>query len=246
MEFRGEQIRVLRRSYQRSINISVKSDGDVLLTAGRSVPQRQILRFLHEAWPWVLKSIKKFEEFRKDHPPKSYRQGESFLFLGKGRSLNFVEGYGKRWRIIAGDDKLLIHVPTVYWRQRNWNEPQPQIKALIMRFYELQARTILHARIQKYSAIMNVTPSRLSFRCQKTRWGSCSPTGGISLNWRLVAAPLEVIDYVVVHELAHLAEPNHSKSFWRLVGLTLPDYERAKKWLKQHHFELDFISSGGR
>jgi predicted metal-dependent hydrolase len=113
---------------------------------------------------------------------------------------------------------------------------------VVSRFYSQQGKKLLAARVDHFSARMGLVPVSVSFRSQKTRWGSCSSRGQISLNWRLVFAPLEVIDYVVVHELAHLKHYDHSKSFWNLVGVHIPDYLRLRQWLRDHQYEADFLA----
>ena len=81
---------------------------------------------------------------------------------------------------------------------------------------------------------MGVTYGRISIREQKTRWGSCSSAGNLNFNWRLIFAPEEVLDYVVVHELAHRKEMNHSKAFYAVVESVLPDYKSSRRWLREH------------
>jgi predicted metal-dependent hydrolase len=81
---------------------------------------------------------------------------------------------------------------------------------------------------------MGVTYGRISIREQKTRWGSCSSAGNLNYNWRLIFAPEEIVDYIVVHELAHRLEMNHSKAFYYIVESVLPDYRKAQKWLREN------------
>lgn len=94
------------------------------------------------------------------------------------------------------------------------------------------ARDIFTRKAEYYARIMNVTYGRISIREQKTRWGSCSSQGNLNFNWRLILAPEEVLDYVVVHELAHRREMNHSKAFYAIVESVLPDYRQPRKWLR--------------
>ena len=96
------------------------------------------------------------------------------------------------------------------------------------------ARDIFTRKAAYYARIMNVSYGRISIREQKTRWGSCSSKGNLNFNWRLILAPENVLDYVVVHELAHLREMNHSKAFYAIVESALPDYRGARKWLREH------------
>lgn len=96
------------------------------------------------------------------------------------------------------------------------------------------ARDIFTKKTAYYARIMNVSYGRISIREQKTRWGSCSSKGNLNFNWRLILAPEEVLDYVVVHELAHRREMNHSKAFYAVVESVLPDYRAARRWLREH------------
>ena len=100
--------------------------------------------------------------------------------------------------------------------------------------YREQARRVLAEKTAYYADRMGVTYGRISIRGQKTRWGSCSARGNLNYNWRLMLCPDEVQDYVVVHELAHRKEMNHSKAFYRIVEQILPDYRECMQWLKAH------------
>lgn len=111
-----------------------------------------------------------------------------------------------------------------------------------IRFLAMKMRPVLVQRIAYYEPMLprNHRPiTRITIRSQKTRWGSCSSKGGLNFNWRLYLAPPEILDYVVVHELCHLVEMNHSKAFWDLVGSILPDYKEREQWLKDNGSSLD-------
>lgn len=96
------------------------------------------------------------------------------------------------------------------------------------------ARDIFTQKTAYYASILNVTYGRISIREQKTRWGSCSSEGNLNFNWRLIFAPEEVLDYIVVHELAHRREMNHSQAFYAIVESILPDYKKSQKWLRDN------------
>lgn len=93
---------------------------------------------------------------------------------------------------------------------------------------------VISQRASYFAAKMGVTYGRISIRAQKTRWGSCSGQGNLNFNWKLILMPPEILDYVVVHELAHRKQMNHSKLFWAEVERILPDYERRRRWLKEN------------
>ncbi len=104
--------------------------------------------------------------------------------------------------------------------------------------YMAVARDIFMKKAAYYARIMDVSYGRISIREQRTRWGSCSSKGNLNFNWRLILAPEEVLDYVVVHELAHRREMNHSKAFYAIVESVLPDYRSARRWLREHGHSL--------
>lgn len=100
--------------------------------------------------------------------------------------------------------------------------------------YRVRASEIFEKKVSMYASKMNVTIHRITIRDQKTRWGSCSAGGNLNFNWRLLLAPEEVLDYVVVHELAHRKEMNHSSRFWKIVEEFVPDYRTYRQWLRQY------------
>lgn len=110
---------------------------------------------------------------------------------------------------------------------------QPQRKALEAR-YRQAAKDYFPARVAYYEQIIGVDHTSITIRDQKTRWGSCSGRGGLNFNWRLMLAPPRVLDYVVVHELCHRIEMNHSAAFWHAVEMVLPDYKELRKWLRDN------------
>ena len=124
-------------------------------------------------------------------------------------------------------------------RERAAQEPrlrlQPHVSEAEAR---LAARELVTMVLEEEAPALGVTFGRVQIRGQRTRWGSCSAGGTLSFNWRLALAPLEVLDYVVVHELCHLREPNHSARFWRLVASRRPEWRRQRDWLTSHGPEL--------
>ena len=126
---------------------------------------------------------------------------------------------------------ILKHLQKASERQ---SQPSPTLDAPTRRHYISVARDIFTQKAAYYAAIMNVTYGRISIKEQKTRWGSCSGKGNLNFNWRLIFAPEEVLDYAVVHELAHRREMNHSKAFYAIVEAVLPNYKPQRKWLREN------------
>ena len=105
--------------------------------------------------------------------------------------------------------------------------------------YRNAAKEYFTKRVEHYIKLTGGTYTRITIRDQKTRWGSRSSSGTLSFNYRLMYAPLKVLDYVVVHELCHITHMNHSKDFWNMVASILPDYKESRNWLKEHGRELN-------
>ena len=112
----------------------------------------------------------------------------------------------------------------------------------VHRFFRNCGRKYLQHRLDFFGRTMGLAPRSVSFRSQSTRWGSCSSSGHISINWRLIAAPTAVVDYVIIHEIAHLAHPNHGPHFWALVAEFSPRYKEFKSWLRENQWAFDFLS----
>lgn len=138
------------------------------------------------------------------------------------------------------DEAIAFHLP---WLERQLANPAvPRLELERLRLTEAQGRREARARIaliaQSEAAALGVTYRRLTIRDQVSRWGSCSSAGALSFNWRLVLAPHDVLDYVVVHEVCHLVEHNHGARFWRLVQRRRPGYRDSKAWLDEHGWEI--------
>lgn len=121
--------------------------------------------------------------------------------------------------------------------ENGYFQNQPLSESERRRYREI-ARDIFTQKTAYYAQIMNVTYGRISIREQKTRWGSCSSDGNLNFNWRLIFAPEEVLDYIVIHELAHRKEMNHSPAFYKVVSEIMPDYKNQQKWLRENGRKL--------
>jgi predicted metal-dependent hydrolase len=116
--------------------------------------------------------------------------------------------------------------------------PAGDARPALERFYRRAARTEIGARLDRATALVGSSYSDLAIRAQRSRWGSCSPSGRMSFNWRLLLAPEQVLDYVVWHEVCHLEVPDHSRRFWELVGARWPSYREDRRWLRLHGASL--------
>ncbi|MBN2664423.1 MAG: M48 family metallopeptidase, partial [Bacteroidales bacterium] len=155
---------------------------------------------------------------------RNFVEGETFLLFGKKLSLYFNNNF-----VIPAvyDNKLLIN-----------KSIEPNWRKIFDLWYKKTALEFFKKRAFIYSKLLGVNYKNIKISSAQKRWGSCSSTGNINLSWRLVMAPIEVIDYVVIHELAHLIEPNHSNKFWYHVQRIQPEYKLHRKWLKENGYLL--------
>lgn len=150
------------------------------------------------------------------------------LFLGQPLALDIQEGKHKRPEIIREETRLL------YLYGRPEDKKAAKVKENLEKWYREEAREYLYNRTAYYGKILGEYPENIRIKEQKTCWGSCSSKRNLNFNWKLLMAPLEILDYVVVHELCHLKYMNHSRDFWNCVGEILPDYAVRRQWLKEN------------
>ena len=129
---------------------------------------------------------------------------------------------------------ILEHLSHAATEPAQSSAENPPLSEFRRSYYMESARKIFKTKTAAYARKMGVTYGRITIREQKTRWGSCSSVGNLNYNWRLIFAPEEIVDYIVVHELAHRLEMNHSKAFYYIVESVLPDYRKAQKWLREN------------
>lgn len=231
---------VFGRRRRESVKLSVARDGSLKVAAPLKASLKLIQEFVLANADWIEAQQVKAMQRAANSPAKRFVPGETFRLFGVERELVFETIEMKsRPRIELVENYLVAYVP----RERALDETlaSETVRSIIAKFYDRQARLHLPERVEFFSRAMQVKPSGLSFRCQKTRWGSCSSLGHISLNWKIVFAPETVIDYLVVHELAHLVHANHSSEFWALVKKHDPEYLAHRRWLRDHQSETEFL-----
>ncbi len=242
ISFREHLVRVEREAFRRRISLSVALSGEIRIRVAKSTSNAEINQFLDIQSQWIVNRLAKSSDFRLRYPPKKYCQGENFLFFGKVFTLNFIESEGAMGQISLAGDDLNVGVPHLKYRDFNSEAKHPELAKPLRDFYRHQGRSFIEQRTADFAKKMQLFPRELSFRSQKTRWGSCSADGNLSFNWRLIVAPREVIEYVIVHELAHLKHHDHSAHFWHVVASQIPNYKILRKWLKDNQFEADFLA----
>jgi predicted metal-dependent hydrolase len=183
--------------------------------------------FIRENTDWLARKVRKYDEYRERAPDRTFEAGEMFPYQGDERVLRIRDVDEPE----ITDEEIVLATHAV-----EESSIQDELEAL----FREQARGLFEEVAAKYADEMGVEYEGLAVRNQRTRWGSCSPKQNLSFNWRLIMAPPEIAEYVVVHELAHLREQNHTNRFWRIVQEQLPDYRERANWLEEHSVDLIF------
>ncbi len=216
------------RSRRKSIGFLVGADG-LVVRAPNWVPLREVDAAVQEKGGWIVAKLQQFKERQTEQFQKAieWRHGAEVPFLGRTVQLCVLErGVGRvHGQDLSPEQVLPVTVPP--------GASVTQVRDAAQVWLKKQARALFEARLHHFAPLLGVRWQKLSLSSASTRWGSARTDGHIRLNWRLVHLPISQIDYVVVHELAHLREMNHSPRFWETVGEVMPDYAERRKALRQ-------------
>ncbi len=224
-------------SERKTIGLIVDPEKGVIIRAPRRLTKSRIKEVVKMKSNWLINKIEEIKKIKSVTSPIQFKSGEKFPYLGKEYRLRVYSGRNtKKAKIVLSRGEFQIKVSSLL----NENERKNTIREIILQWYKGQAKTKIQERVTLYQERMGVKPNRVVVKEQKKRWGSCSSKGNLNINWRLIMAPLAVIDYIVVHELAHLIHPNHSNDFWQFVKVYFPDYKKQQEWLKSNGAALYF------
>lgn len=211
------------RKKRRTASIIVRPDSSVEVHVPLRLAEKHVREMVREKSRWILRKRREAVEQIGKFPPHEYREGETFYYLGRKILLRISRGTGRGVEVL--DRELIVHVPL---------KGDVDVRKRVVRFFHTAALSAIRSRVIFYSSKLGLHPGPVRVRNMKSRWGSCSSSGALTFNVRLAMAPMSVIDYVVVHELCHLKEANHSQAFWALVEAAMPAYRREKDWLRKH------------
>ncbi|HEV7846438.1 MAG TPA: SprT family zinc-dependent metalloprotease [Thermoleophilaceae bacterium] len=222
--------RIRRSDRALHARIQVGADG-VEVVVPRRFPLRNVDSFVQEKRPWIERTLRRIRESEADFPPSRACHGAELPYLGEriylevgvkpSRKRAHVARRGSTLRVALGPDTPLEEALEAWYRRRARAEVAPRLDAAVAR--------------------AGRSYSRLQIRGQRSRWASCSTSGTMSFNWRLLLAPPEILDYVVEHEVAHLDVQDHSARFWRLLASRCPDWREHERWLRAHGHALRLL-----
>jgi predicted metal-dependent hydrolase len=233
----------LRRSPRsRGLRVVIYPDRGVVVTVpavgrrGWSDPERHVGPFLAEREAWIRRHLAQQASARAELVARGgLRDGASIRFRGELHRLRILAARpgARRSRVErvggADEDELVVHLAPGDRRS---------VATLLEAWLRPRARTAIEREIRRHAVALNVRPDAVSIRDQRTRWGSASRQGRLAFSWRLILAPPDALETVVVHELAHLRVFGHGPTFWALVATRRPDHKLWRKWLRDHSTEL--------
>lgn len=198
------------------------------------MPRRMALRhvepFVAEKQRWIERTLERYEAARQEAPGAVLVDGGSVPYLGEQLELVVrVEPGRTRPHVARRGERLTVKVA---------RGGRAAVADALERWYRKRAREEVATRLDDATARAGTSWTRLSIRGQRTRWASCSQDGAMSFNWRLLLAPVEILDYVVEHEVAHIEILDHSQRYWRLLGRRSPHYREHERWLRRNGHTL--------
>lgn len=205
------------------MSIHIDRNGYIEVHVPKGISDELVIRAVEEKWDWIQEKLHEMQDRMNGPKIKVYEHGEIFLYLGKeypiqvSQDINIQQDFA-----VFEDGKLHIVVKQL---------EDEKIKQALKRFYYQQCKMLVSKSIRIYQSNFKLKPRSITITDNKTNWGTCDSKQRLTFNWRLAMAPQQVIDYVVVHEMCHMVHLNHDRSFWRLVGKIIPDYEEQENWL---------------
>ena len=206
---------------RKTLGLSVERDKSVIVYAPEGTGEGVIADFVERKRFWLYEKLHHTKKFTPIKQRTPFKTGKAILYLGRNYSLEVV-----------GQD-----IDRIEYRKGKFyiNEQKTSMgQDFLDKWYQQKAHEKILSRAKQLAHQMGLEPREIKVRDLKYSWGTCSPKRSISLNWKLIKAPYYVIDYVIIHELAHLLELNHTPDFWNIVKIQMPRYEDGKQWLKEN------------
>lgn len=222
----------LKRSRKRkkTISLQIGDNTEITIYAPYFTPVAEINRFVEEKQNWIDRAMRRQARLPVQPEKKAYVTGENFYYLGQTYPLEVFFEPLENAGVIFWNNQFFLNCPV----------DTEMRKQYFVSWYKKKARQHLRERVDFYESMLKLTSSGLRITSAERRWGSCSEDNHLAFSFRLIMTPPEVVDYVVVHELMHIREKNHSSKFWDLVVEVTPDYKTHRRWLRehQHNFNL--------
>jgi predicted metal-dependent hydrolase len=205
---------------RKTLGLLVERDKSVVVLAPKGTSDNAIDQFINKRRFWIFEKLNHSPKFKEEKPGAPFISGKAIPYLGRNYKLDVV---ATKLDGIQFSNKFYISKSNVKRGQD-----------LLDQWYKEKAKEKITPAVEQFARQIGVEYKAILISDLKYRWGSCTLKGNLNFNWRLIKAPTYVINYVVVHELAHLIELNHSERFWNIVRVQLPNYLEAKEWLREN------------
>lgn len=222
----------LIRSKRKTLSVSFDQNIHLIVKAPMWVSRKEIEAFLTEKEEWITATKKRLKNARQKEllTRLQLENGDVTGYLGEKLSLTVIREERTRTKIKRFENRLLLWVPC----EADYDYRRKQLE----KWYRKEAFSVISRKTAEYAGMLGVSFEKIHIKDQKSRWGSCSGMKNLNFNWRILMAPEEVCDYVIIHELCHLRFMDHSVNFWELVSEFCPEYQQRKAWLKEHGKDL--------
>lgn len=218
----------IKYSNRKTLNISVERDRSIIVRAPRYLTPEKIEEIVQSKRQWIKEKLNHAQKYPLVLKSKEFVSGETLMYLGRNYQLLIID---EEIEGIEFDQRFKIS-----------KSNQSKANELFKKWYLKQALKKIEPLAKKYAKNLGVEYNEFKTSEMKYRWGSCTPANNIIFNWRIIKAPIYVLEYLVAHELVHLLEDNHTPRFWNILSIQVPNYEKAKNWLKKNGqlLEVDF------
>lgn len=215
---------VLRKARRKKASIIVQPNKTIQVVAPPYLADEDIHKIVEKKKNWILRKLEELDRCEIELIDHAYQDGEVFLFMGNPLSLTLKQGRGQ---VLKNGNTLSVATPPglIDGERRDYT------RKVLKNWFMDQAKKILRRKTQDYGKLYGFTTTYVSVKEYKSRWGCCFSDGRIYFNWKIIMAPEHIIDYVVVHELCHFREANHSQKYWQHVEAIMPDWKPRRKWL---------------
>ncbi|MEF8849090.1 MAG: SprT family zinc-dependent metalloprotease [Candidatus Thermoplasmatota archaeon] len=220
---------------RKKIALNINQQGQITVKTPPHKKQDEINQFLDKKKQWMLNKIKTIEKQKNQNKKKEFLSGEKLPYKGRNYRLKVIKTNIDKPKIKLQQGKFILKTPENKKHQKIY----PQIRNQVKTWYKQKATQHLKKRIKKYSKQMGIKPQKTIIKELKNSWGE-HKNKQIKINWRIIMAPVNIQDYIIVHELTHLKENKHNQKFWNKISTTLPDYKKRIKWLKTKGNQLYF------
>lgn len=220
----GFPVEKIIKSNRKTVSIEVTDNATLIIKTPTYVRIADIEKIIQKNYQW-LKNRLEIAQKSRQFKTKRFVNGEKFLYLGQLYPLEIKQNLSKP---LIFNDKFYLRF-----------DARPYAREIFTNWYKQQAAKNFYRRALIFAPLMGVEFNQIKISSARKRWGSCSNKKNINIVWRLIMAPQAIIDYVIVHELAHLKHMDHSKNFWKLVESVYPNYKKAVNWLKEYGPYLD-------